>query len=97
MHSLLVVGTEVVEVEINGRVDSAALNHRAVVRGGEISTNNPPHPPIIFNNNHGHLNPTGSEGSPININNLLIPNLLSDITTNNNTGGHWYTLHDLTA
>ena len=84
MHSLLVLGIEVVEAEINGRADSAALNHRAVIRGGEISHNNPTPPPIIFNNNHGHLNPTGSDdGSPTNINNLL--NLLSATTTNNNT------------
>ena len=63
MHSLLVEGTEVVQVDINGRVDSAALNHMAVARGGEIPNNNTTHPSIIFNNNHDHINPIGSSGS----------------------------------
>ena len=57
-------------VEINGRVVSLVLNHRAVVRGGEISNNDPTHLLISFNSNHGHLYTNGSNGSTTHVNNL---------------------------
>ena len=78
MHSPLVV-SEAMVVGFNDRGTLAAIKHRAVIRGGEISHNNTPHHPIIFINNHGHLNLTGSDRI-----NLLI-NLLSDNTSNSNT------------
>ena len=82
MHSLLAVGTEVGEVEINGRIDSAVTNPRAAVKDGEIFSTPAPllssHP-----NNRGHLTTTGSNGNTTNVNNL--PNLVNATTTNNNT------------
>ena len=47
-------------VDTNDRDDLAAIKHRAVIRGGEIHHNNTPNHPIIFINNHGHLNLTGN-------------------------------------
>ena len=82
MHPLLAVGTEVGEVEINGRVDSAVTNPRAVVKDGEIFK--APTPLLSSHPSHrGHLTTTGSNGSTTDVNNL--PNLLSATTTNNNT------------
>ena len=83
IHSLLAVGTEVGEVEINGRVDSAVTNPRAVVKDGEIF--NTPTPLLSsYSNNRGHLTTTGSNGSTTNVNNNL-PNLVNATTTNKNT------------
>ena len=103
MHSLLVVGIEVVEAEIYGQANSAALSHRVAARGGEISHNNPTHPPIIiFNSNstHDHLSDSTTNSNTINsdVNEFTTHHRNVDVGARMITGqtpavGIWKTLH----
>ena len=92
MHSLLAVASEAMEVKINGRSDSAVVNHRAVVRGGAISNNTPTHLFSSYPSNHGHLTTAGSNGRPNKLNGMStkirrdhLLNLVSVNTFKNNT------------
>ena len=75
------------EAEINGRADSAALNHRAVVRGGLV-LNKHTHLSNSHNSNHDHYSDSNSNNNTTVSadNNYIVDGLIAELGARMTTG-----------